>query len=110
MIPLDIHRACGCALGWLGDIQQASWCSNGEGDFLILQRRAEPSFQCLLAFGLLDFGSVVAPETRDEDLPRKWVLPGAIFSGSQELCRSTLPQDNFLQWWGLVPSAVQCPW
>lgn len=36
-ILLDIHRACGSALGWLGDIQQASWWLNREGDFLILQ-------------------------------------------------------------------------
>lgn len=105
MLPLDIHKACGYALGWLGDIQQAAWWVNREGDFL-LQRKAEASFQCLLAFGFLDLGSVAAPETRDEELLRKRIFPGDIFSGPQELYRAMLPRTTS---WGLARS-VQCPW
>lgn len=73
--------------GWLGDMQQAARWLDREGDFLILQRRAEPSFQRLLGFG----ECVATPETRDEELPRKRMLPGDSFPGPQELYKAVLP-------------------
>jgi hypothetical protein len=74
----------------------------GRGTSLSCRGGQNLPFQCLLGFGLLDLGSVAAPETRDEELPRKRILPGDIFSGPQELYRAMLPRTTSCKWWGLA--------
>lgn len=57
--------------------------------------KGEPSFQCLLGFGLFDLGIMAAPEAREEELPRKRILPGDIFLGhkssTEPCCPGQLP-------------------
>lgn len=80
---------------WGGEFPSSSW-----------RRGQNLPFQCLLGFGLLDLGSVAAPETRDKELPRKWDSLGTSFLGhkssTEPCCPGQLPASG-----GASP--VQCP-
>lgn len=75
---------------------EAVWWTDMEGHFLICRGGQNLLPQCLLGFGLFDLASVAAPKTRDEELPRKRMLPGDISwaahkSSTEPCCPGQLP-------------------